>query len=133
MNTKEEIISKLEELGIKSSNVFPKKSFLFEDVPSISCFKRELLSDFYFYNSYDRKLYILKKSELTDFQTDEFNGVIKYIVPLSKCEEIWEDVPYVELEDVSFKDMTLRDYACIHLKIPKSNHGWLNELIRSAK
>lgn len=29
--------------------------------------------------------------------------------------------------------MTLRDYACIHLRVPETNHGWLNELIRTAQ
>lgn len=29
--------------------------------------------------------------------------------------------------------MSLRDYACIHLRVPETNHGWLNELIRMAQ
>lgn len=135
METKEEIIEKLKELKIESTNAYPKKSFLFEGEPSISCFKRELQSNFYFYNAYDKKLYVLAKYEDYDtkFQTDQFNGVTKFIVPLTYCSILWEDKVFEELEDVPFKDMTLRDYACIKLKVPQSNHNWLNDLIRFSK
>ena len=29
--------------------------------------------------------------------------------------------------------MTLRDYACIHLRVPDSEHEWLNDIIRKAQ
>lgn len=36
-------------------------------------------------------------------------------------------------EDLAFSKMTLRDYACIQLKIPKTNLKWLNDLINESK
>lgn len=132
---KDEIIKKLSELGINTTNAYPKPSFMYNDSPSISMYKREFAENFYFYNAYDKKIYVLAK--YADFETrftkDVFKGAEKFIVPLNYCSVIWEDKPFEELEDVPFKDMTLRDYACIHLKVPKSEKVWLNNIIISSK
>lgn len=36
----------------------------------------------------------------------------------------------LEKEDCNYSELTARDYACIHLKVPESNKKWLNELIK---
>lgn len=41
--------------------------------------------------------------------------------------------PHYAKEGVQGPGMTLREYACIHLRVPETNHDWLNELIRTAQ
>lgn len=41
--------------------------------------------------------------------------------------------PHYAKEGVQGPGMTLREYACIHLRVPETNHDWLNELIRMAQ
>jgi len=131
MRTKQEIIEKLIELGIDSTNCYPKKTFLFNGEKVISMFREEFQDDFYFPYLYGKKLMKVKKDPLFEkiYQKDSLNGRETWIVPISCCEVVWEDKPLVEKEDVPFSQMTLRDYACIHLKIPDSQKEWLNQLI----
>lgn len=37
-----------------------------------------------------------------------------------------------ELADMAFDKMTARDHICVALKIPHSNHGWINDLIEKS-
>lgn len=126
MNVKE----KLKELGINSANTYPKKSFLHRDVPVITLFKSELIEEFYFFNDYNKILYKVPILDIENLEKDQYNN--KYIVPLSLCEELWKDEPYVELPDIPFSNMTVRQYACIKLRIPKSGVLWLDELIKES-
>ena len=41
--------------------------------------------------------------------------------------------PHYAKEGVQGPGMTLREYACIHLRVPETNHDWLNELIRKSQ
>ncbi len=123
------------EKGIVTTNCYPKSSFKQDDNIYVGCFKRELAEDFYFYNNYDKKIYLIKKDDDVDtsYTKEEFNGKIKYLIPISTAELVWEDKPYVELPNKSFKDITLREYACIHTKVPESGTDWLDEIIKQAK
>lgn len=132
--TKEDIIEKLKNLGIITTNCFPKSSFVKGDDVYVGFFKREIEDDFYFYNTYDKKVYKLPKVENIDIYTkDEFNGKVKYLIPLSSAEVLWEDKPFEELPDKSFAQMTLREYACIHTRVPNSGNRWLDEIIKQSK
>lgn len=127
---KEQIISKLKDIGINTLNAYPKKSFLHNGIVVISCYKRELKEDFFFYNSFSNSIY---KIPLQDIDFLEFDtSREKYIIPETKWEKIWEDKPFEELPDVPFKEMTLRQYACIQLKVPETDLPWLNEIIKKS-
>lgn len=132
---KDGIISKLRELGILSENCYPKKSFIDSGEPVVGLYKGEFASDFYFYTPFDKTLYVLRKTDYTKFKENEFGGATKYIVPLRDCETVWKDQPKeeIELPDEAFGSLTMRDYACIHLKVPKSRLPWLNELIKEGQ
>jgi hypothetical protein len=130
---KEEAQKKLKELGIETENYYPKKTFMWNDVPSIGVFKRELTEDFYFYNDFNNRLYkipLMEKEVIDTLEVDKYNGRTKLIVPLTEAKVIWEDKPFVELPDIPFSGMTLRHYACIHLKRPESGLAWLDKLIQ---
>jgi len=100
----------------------------------VGCFKSELEDNFYFYNTYDQKIYGLPKmADTSVFSKDVFNGKTKYLVPLSRAEEIWEDRPFEELPDLAYSKMTLRHYACIKLKVADSGLAWLDKLIKESK
>ena len=135
---KKGIINKLRELGIETDNCYPKNSFPDQDSLEISVglFKNEFAEDFYFYTKYNKTMYVLRKVEdISKFKEETFMNKKKWIVPLTECEVVWCDKPLeeVSLPDENFNMMTLRDYACIHLKVPKSNYPWLNELIKESK
>lgn len=60
----------------------------------------------------------------------------QYKVPFAEIEEVKVATPKVSLatkEDVSSDQLTGRDWACIHLRVPESNKSWLNELITKSK
>jgi hypothetical protein len=137
--TKEELEKKLNELGITTTNCYPKTSFLYEGVASIGCFPSELKSEsFYFFNKFDSKIYEIPYNKdykevykLDSSYSIKDKEIRKYIVPLSEARLIYEDVPFKQLPDKPFKEMTLREYACIHLKVPNSGLPWLDEIIKS--
>ena len=62
-----------------------------------------------------------------DVQTD------RYLVDSVFWKEVWQDKPYVELPDIPYREMTLRQFTCIHLKVPESGVPWLDELIKKSK
>ncbi len=145
--TKEQLKEILKEQGIETENYYPKTSFVKDGVPHIGCFERELKEDFYFYNNFDRKLYKVEKPSgpLKDiYDIDEFNGNEKFLVPqgdwillhsnsTTYTDEIAGDALGEELPDTHFNSMTLRQYACIHLKVPNSGLDWLDSIIKKAK
>jgi len=129
---KEQIIEKLKELGIISSNCYPKNSFVKDYDVYIGCYSRELADDFYFYNGFDKSIYKISKYQYLDkWSFEQSTG--KYLIPKSDWEEIWVDKPFEELADQPFRDITVRQYACIHLKVPKTGLVWLDEIIKQAK
>lgn len=134
---KEQIINKLRELGINSNNCYPKKTFLDSSGEVvIGMHKKEFSEDFYFYVEYDKKLYVLRKQiDLSKFPEDIFMGKTKYLVPVTLCQLVWEDKPLeeIELPDKKFQEMTVREYACIHLKVPNSGIPWLDKLIEQGQ
>lgn len=130
---KQEIIEKLKEVGIESENCYPKTSFISGGDVYIGIYPREASEDFYFFNIYDKKIYRLPQpANLDDFEKEIFKGSIKHLIPMHMCQLIWEDKPYIELVDTPFKEMTLRQYACIHMKIPSSGLEWLDSLIKQS-
>lgn len=139
--TKEEIEKKLNELGIISTNCYPKTSFLSDGVPSIGCFPSELKNeDFYFFNKFDSKIYRVpfNKDFKDVYKLDtsislKDREVKKYVVPLHLAEVVYEDVPFKPLPDKSFREATLREYACIHLKVANSGNPWLDEIIKQSQ
>lgn len=145
--TQEELGKLLKELGINTRNYYPKKSFNWNGVPSVGLFERELKEDFYFHNNYDNCVY---KHDATDdiatLETDNFNNMEKFIIPLSNCEKIYpetatvshveaveEEEEFVEQDDAPHREMTIRDYAAIKWMKPISNKPWLNKLISENK
>lgn len=131
--TQEELGAKLKALGINTKNYYPKKSFLRNGEPCVGLFERELKEDFYFHNNFDDKIYQLSATSPTDLEEEEHEGRTKYIVPLSRCSELQAAEEYVTLEDEQYGNMTLRDYACIHLKVPETDKTWLNTLIKKSR
>lgn len=128
---KQETIQKLKELGVDTKNVYNKKTFLDQGIVVVSLFDSEMKEDFYFWNERDEKIYKLSggrnpKSYIFEAATN------KYFIPFSEFTVFWEDKPYQEYPDKSFKDMTLREYACIHLKLADSGNPWLDALIKTA-
>lgn len=60
----------------------------------------------------------------------------QYKIPFDEFEEIKiarPKNPITTLEEVHADQLTARDWACIHLKVPESNKPWLNDLIKKAK
>jgi len=125
---KVDIQGKLQDMGIFTDNVYPKSTFISDDNVVVGLYPREMTSDFFFYNNYDKKIYRWKfTKDISIYPVDERSG--KSLVPLSDCIVMWEDIPFIEKPDKPFKEMTLREYACIHLKVPDSGLDWLNILI----
>lgn len=132
--TLEQFFEKLKELGITSTNAYLKTSFNHKGELHVGCFERELRDDFYFYNKPDGKIYKINKFEDTSIlEEDNFQGNLKYLVPLDACDIVWEDKPFVQLPTEPFNKMDLRQYAAIHLKVPQSGLAWLDEMIKQAK
>lgn len=128
------IIEKLQGLGIHSENCYPKSSFPKGGDIMIGLFKREMKEDFYFFNTYDKKIYKLPQvKDISKYEEDDFKGQIKMLVPLIDCLVIWEDKPFIEKEDIPFSQMTLRQYICIKYKIPDTGVEWVDTLIKEAK
>lgn len=126
---KQLIKDKLFSMGIFTDNCYPKSSFIYDGDVCVGLYEREMKQDFYFFNKYDNKLYkwiygSIERKYMLDQKTD------KFMVPLHDCVTIWEDKPFVELPDLPFRDMTLRQYACIHLRIADSGLEWLDNIIR---
>ena len=44
-----------------------------------------------------------------------------------------ETVETTQIPKKPFPGMTLRDYACIHLRIPQTGKDWLDEIIRKSQ
>ena len=133
--TKQDIIDKLKELGIKTDNCYPKNSFVQEGTVYVGLFKRELEDDFYFYVPYTKSLYHLPKQDTLDnFKEEKFQDKPKFLVPLDKARVVWkEEQEFEELVDELFTKVTIRQYACIHLGLPESGLPWLDDLITKSK
>jgi hypothetical protein len=130
---KEQIIEKLAEIGVITTNVYPKSSFPQGGEINVGLFKREMLEDFYFFNSFDKKIYQFPKpDDINKYEKNVFNGNTKYLIPLHECTVVWEDKPFVELPDLPYRDMTLRHYAAIQLRQPNSGLDWLDVMIKEA-
>lgn len=128
---KEELISKLASLGIETTNCFKKSTFLLEGTVYVALYGSETKDNFYFFNLYDKKIYLFEKTtDVSEYKQDE--GTKKYLVPISHCTVIWEDKPFKELDDIPFKEMTLRQYACIKLKVPETGITWLDTIIKKS-
>ena len=128
---KKAIIEKLERMGISTVNAYPKSSFLHEGDVHVGLYEREMKDDFYFFNKYDSKLYVWKKNTSDEPDTYAYDSVTeKFMIPMSDCELVWEDKPFVEKPDKPYKEMTLREYACIQLRVPDSGLPWLDTLIK---
>lgn len=125
---KKEVIDKLKSLGIDTTNVYNKKTFLDQNIVVVSMFESELREDFYFWNERDNKIYKLPGSQNKQSFTFEVSSN-RYFVPFSLFLVVWEDKPYRELPDKPFSNITVREYACIHLGIPNSGNEWLDNLI----
>jgi hypothetical protein len=128
---KEELISKLSSLGIETTNCFKKSTFLLDKTVYVALYGSETKDDFYFFNLYDKKIYVFNKVDDTAiYKQDEVTK--KYLIPITDCSVIWEDKPFKEVEDLPFKEMTLRQYACIKLKVPDTGIAWLDTIIKKS-
>lgn len=98
-----------------------------------------------------RTLYLWKynphfKSEYKTTAPHPTTGDVRYLIPVSELivveelikdlvedeDEFLTDIPNPDL-DLPMDQMTLRDYACIQLKVASSFKPWLNEIISKAK
>jgi hypothetical protein len=71
---------------------------------------------------------------LEDYETEEFQGKLKYLVPLEKARSVWKQgEAFEEMADELFTKISVRQYACIHLKLPESGLPWLDDLITKSK
>lgn len=60
----------------------------------------------------------------------------QYKVPFAELEEVKiarPKTPIVAVEEINVDQLTARDWACIHLRVPESGKDWLNEIIKKAK
>lgn len=131
---KQQLISYLKDMGITTENCSPKSSFVRDSQVVVGLYPREFIDIFYFFNKYDKKIYSYTKPDersLLSYNVDTETG--KYLVPLADCKIVWEDKPFEEKPDLPFKDITLRQYACIHLKVADTGIPWLDTLINKAK
>ena len=129
---KQETIQKLKELGIDTKNVYSKKTFLDQGIVVVAMFESEVKEDFFFWNERDSKIYKLPSVKNIKKYTFEA-ATNKYLIPLTEFTVFWEDKPYEEHPDKPFSQMTLREYACIHLKVAESGCAWLDVLIKNSK
>ena len=60
-----------------------------------------------------------------------FAELIEVKMPEKKVAPILKTIIEVT-EDINVSELTARDWACIHLKVPGSTRGWLNDLIKEA-
>lgn len=78
------------------------------------------------------------------------SGYVRYFLPVEELEEVYlkpadlkitagkgKPAPEIKLPfdpngDLPMDQMTIRDYAAIHLKAPVSQKAWLNELIKES-
>lgn len=130
---KQQLQDKLLELGIECKNCYPKSSFIHNGVAVVSCFESELREESYFFNRYDSTIYHVPHNPnfKNVYQKDESSG--KYLLPMSEVVKFWKDEPIKEHNDSHLSNMTLREYACIHLGVPDSGKHWLDEIIRKSK
>lgn len=129
---KKELIEKLSDLGITTENCFKKSTFLLDGTVYVALYGSETKDDFYFFNLYDKKIYLFSKPHDTAvYKQDETTK--KYLIPISHCAVVWEDKPFKELEDIPFKEMTLRQYACIKLKVADTGITWLDNIIQKSR
>ena len=126
---------KLKELGILSENYYPKKTFLHNGMVVVACYERELKEDFYFYSEFEKTLFRIPAetvaTELKKLYKDMDSN--KYFIPRDLWADVLKDEEYVELPDTSFREITIRQYACIHLGVPNSGLDWLDILIKESK
>lgn len=127
--TNDELKEKLRELGITTSNCYPKKSFIKNEMPVVGLYARELVEDFFFYNEYNKGIFKVPSGK-DNYDYD--SNTEKYLIPVKSCELIWEDKPYEELPDKGYREMTLREYACIMGGVPESGLPWLDEIIKKS-
>lgn len=128
---KKELIEKLSDLGITTENCFKKSTFLLDGTVYVALYGSETKDDFYFFNLYDKKIYVFPKvSDMSVYKQDE--STKKYLIPITDCSIVWEDKPFREVEDIPFKEMTLRQYACIKLKVPDTGITWLDTIIKKS-
>lgn len=135
----------LDKCNINSTNCRFKSTFYSKELNKvcISLFAKEFKEDFYCQLVTKTipadevlTLYIIRQDEenynraYETFKSEKFGtDYKKYCIPIDELEIIYKD--FVLGEDNSFKDMSMRDYACIHLKTAQSNKEWLNNLINN--
>lgn len=146
--------------GIPVYNCNIKNSFKRDGERRVGLFGDELDWDFYFYDNHTSAIYKLPKVKnfRKELQEEPEFGRNRYSAPFSMLELIagsdelnsetttttttsrlmlQQDVPEIEveeeLEDAAMSTMTLRDYACIKLGVPKSTKQWLNDIIKQSK
>lgn len=132
-------------LGINTQNFYAKKTFKSgkDGKIKISLFPWEMKSDFYCQivtvnelRDKELTIYVVPYNEdnfardYDEFPKPDGSGQVdrKYIFDLDELKVVYRHEK--EKEDINFKEMTLRDYACIQLGIPESNKIWLNEIIK---
>jgi hypothetical protein len=140
----------LNSMGEKIISFFPSEVAKGEDIYT------EFVSRDYLSEDPDRKLYKWKFNPFyeTEYQTTSphpVTGDIRYEIPINELVLVTEDVavPWYTDEEIETKDieailpdsdidlpmaeMTMRDYAAIHLAKPVSRKAWLNDIINSNK
>jgi hypothetical protein len=132
--TANEITQKLKSIGIDSTNCYPKTILNKANGVFVGLYPREVEEDFYFPDKGDKRIYRIPRPDyLEQYEFEKFGKDYKYQIPKRDWETVWEDKEFEEKPDKAFKEMTLREYACIKLKIPDSGNQWLDTLIKKTK
>lgn len=150
---KEKHIPLFESLGIKSANYIPKMAHNVHGLDGLHMgfFESELVNG----DVYTEKVSMKMESEdpdrmlykwtynphfKEDYQASEpsAHGDCRYLIPV-KSLEVVEAAVIEKIEpltitrdadtDAPIEQMTIRDYAAIHLQKPISTRGWLNKII----
>jgi hypothetical protein len=112
-----------------------------EEGKVIGLFKSELKDNLPIYIVKVNKEYDLEEEGLYLYNVDEHYSTNyeqddsgRYLVPVSELTQIHykpvEKNVKIESEDCDLSEMTLKDYAAIHLKKPCSEKEWLNNIIK---
>jgi len=89
----------------------------------------------YDYEDDARTLYVVDTAKINKKHVKKYkssNGYVLYRVPIKYAEKV-EINPDVLVRDygknLSVKDMSIYDFACLILKVPNSSMSWLNSMI----
>jgi len=140
--TKEEKIKVIQELKqywkLEEWYFYPKCKIEIKGKVYIPLFESEVKKGGVFYTEIvdfsfkpNQKRELLKidftNRSIVEFESYETKIGHQLLIPIEEFAKVNYEIVY---EDAHVESLSARDWACIHLQIPKSNKNWLNELIK---